>query len=189
MSPLLSSTQEFGHKPLLLSKPPTHVLASFGLLYCSFIAKNRISLCTSQLISLPEKRIDTSSCSIWLGPFCHISKWRTFTFFFFFFSWPAVKKHLKRFNIFFPLLLARYQNPWWYKMWKWSDSSSVVSNFLQSHGPYSPWNSPGRNTGVGSLSLLQGIFPTQGSNPGLPHCRWNLYQLSHKGSPYKKIKV
>ena len=44
-------------------------------------------------------------------------------------------------------------------------------------------NSPGQNTGVGSLSLLQGIFPTQGSNPGLPHCRWILYQLSHKGSP------
>ena len=39
------------------------------------------------------------------------------------------------------------------------------------------------NTGVGSLSLLQGIFPTQGSNPGLPHCRWIRYQLSHKGSP------
>ena len=48
---------------------------------------------------------------------------------------------------------------------------------------YSPWNSPGWNTGVGSLSLLQGIFPTQGLNPGLPHCRWILYQLSHKGSP------
>ena len=46
-----------------------------------------------------------------------------------------------------------------------------------------PWNSPGQNTGVGSLSLLQGIFPTQGSNPGLPHCRWIFYQLSHKGSP------
>ena len=45
------------------------------------------------------------------------------------------------------------------------------------------WNSPGQNTGVGSLSLLQGIFPTQGSNPGLLHCRWILYQLSHKGSP------
>ena len=51
------------------------------------------------------------------------------------------------------------------------------------HGLYSLWNSPGRNTGVGSLSLLQGIFPTQGSNPGLLHCRWILYQLSHKGSP------
>ena len=47
----------------------------------------------------------------------------------------------------------------------------------------SPWNSWGWNTGVHSLSLLQGIFPTQGSNPGLPHCRWILYQLSHKGSP------
>ena len=47
---------------------------------------------------------------------------------------------------------------------------------------YSPWNSPGQNTGVGSLSLLQGIFPIQGSNPGLPHCRQILYQLSHQGS-------
>ena len=48
---------------------------------------------------------------------------------------------------------------------------------------YSPWNSPGKNAGVGSLSFLQGIFPTQGLNPGLPHCRQILYQLSHKGSP------
>ena len=43
---------------------------------------------------------------------------------------------------------------------------------------YSPWNSAGQNTGVGSLPLLQGIFPTQSLNPGLPHCRWILYQLS-----------
>ena len=46
----------------------------------------------------------------------------------------------------------------------------------------SPWNSPGQNTGVGRRSLLQGIFPTQGSNPGLLHCRWILYQLSHQVS-------
>ena len=63
------------------------------------------------------------------------------------------------------------------------ESRSVVSASLRSHGLYSPWNSPGQNTGMGSLSLLQGIFPTQGSNPGLLHCRWILYQLSHKGSP------
>ena len=66
---------------------------------------------------------------------------------------------------------------------KWNKSHSVVSNSLWPHGLYSPWNSPGQNTGVGSLFLLQGIFPTQGSNPGLLHCRWVLYQLSHKGSP------
>ena len=54
---------------------------------------------------------------------------------------------------------------------------------LLPHGLYSPWNSPGQNTGVGSLSLFQGIFPTQGSNSGLPHCRWILYQLNHKESP------
>ena len=52
----------------------------------------------------------------------------------------------------------------------------------------SPWNSPGQNTGVGSLSLLQGILPTQGSNPGLPHCRRILYQLSHKEGPISWVK-
>ena len=48
---------------------------------------------------------------------------------------------------------------------------------------WTPWNSPGQDTGVGSRSLLQGIFPTFGSNPGIPHCRWILYQLNHHGSP------
>ena len=64
-----------------------------------------------------------------------------------------------------------------------SESCSVVSESLWPHGLYSLWNSPGQITGVGSPSLLQGIFPTQGLNPGLPHCRRILYQLSHKGSP------
>ena len=70
--------------------------------------------------------------------------------------------------------------------WKWSESESrsVVFHSATSWTIlYSPWNSPGQSTGVGSLSLLQGIFLTQGLNPGLPHCRWILYQLSHKGSP------
>ena len=64
-----------------------------------------------------------------------------------------------------------------------SESHSVVSNYLRPHGLYSPWNSPGQNTRMGSLSFLQGIFPTRGLNPGLLFCRWILYQLSHKGSP------
>ena len=51
------------------------------------------------------------------------------------------------------------------------------------HSMDCPWNSPGQNPGVGSLSLLQENFPNQGSNPGLLYCRWILYQLSHKGSP------
>ena len=62
---------------------------------------------------------------------------------------------------------------------------SVVSKSLWPHGLYSPCNSPGQNTEVGSLSLLQGIFPTQGLNPGLLCCRWILYQLSYKGSPLR----
>ena len=103
-----------------------------------------------------------------------------------------------------------------------SESHLAVSDSLRPHGVYSPWNSPGQNTGmgafpfstgssqprdqprsptlqvdsllaeppgkrknagVGSLSLLQQIFPTQESNRGLPHCRWVLYQLSYQGSP------
>ena len=66
---------------------------------------------------------------------------------------------------------------------KWSENRSVVSNILRPHGLYSPRNSRGQNIGVGSRSLLQRIFPTQGWNPGLLHCRQILYQLSHKGSP------
>ena len=62
-----------------------------------------------------------------------------------------------------------------------SESCSVLSDSLQPHGLHSAWNSPGQNTGVGSLSLLQGIFPTQGLNPGPPHCRRILYQLSLNG--------
>ena len=64
-----------------------------------------------------------------------------------------------------------------------SDSHLVLPDSLLPYGLYSPWNSPGQNTGVGSFSLLQVIFSTQGSNPGLPHCRQILYQLSHQGSP------
>ena len=61
--------------------------------------------------------------------------------------------------------------------WKWKLLSHVWL-FV------TPWtNSPGQNTRVGSPSLLQGIFPTQGSKPGLLHCRWILYQLSHQGNP------
>ena len=54
---------------------------------------------------------------------------------------------------------------------------------LRPHGLYSPWNSPGQNTGVGSLSLLQEIFLTQGSNWGLLQFRQILYQLSYEGAP------
>ena len=58
-----------------------------------------------------------------------------------------------------------------------------MSYSLRPHGLHSPWNSPGQNIGMSILSLLQGIFPTQGSNSGLQHSRPILYQLSHKGSP------
>ena len=66
---------------------------------------------------------------------------------------------------------------------KYDESHSVVSSSLQPHGINSPWNPPGQNAGVSNRSLLQGIFPTVGSNPGLLPCRQILYQLSHQGSP------
>ena len=67
-------------------------------------------------------------------------------------------------------------------------SASVLSYSLWPHGLQTtrllcPWNSPSKNPGVGSHSLLQEIFPTQGLNPGLPHCRQILHHLS-QGSPY-----
>ena len=81
---------------------------------------------------------------------------------------------------------------WAQQDWSQSVSQSVVSNSLQPHGLeparlLCPWNSPGKNTGVGSHSFLQGIFPTQGLNLGLVHYRKSLYHLSHLGSP--KIDV
>ena len=64
----------------------------------------------------------------------------------------------------------------------WSEGCPVMSNSLRPHRLYRPGDSPGQNTGVGSLSLLQGVLPTQGSNLGCLHCRQILYQLGHQGS-------
>ena len=80
--------------------------------------------------------------------------------------------------------------PFDYKRSRWktililteSASHSVVSNHLWPCGLYSLWSFPGQNSGVGSYSLLWGIFPTQGLNSSLPHYRWILYQLNHRGN-------
>ena len=69
-------------------------------------------------------------------------------------------------------------------VWREGESMLVLVCLFIFRGLYSPWNSSGQNTAVDSCSLLQGILPTQGSNPGLPHCRQILYQLSHQGSPH-----
>ena len=114
-------------------------------------------------------------------------------------------------NITFPFLFFSFCNserlPWWFKMVK--NLSAMQETWVQSLGWEDPWRKewlptpvflteevqeePGRlqsmgsqrtdkNTGVGSHSLLQGIFLTQGSNPGLLHCRQILYHLNHKRS-------
>ena len=69
-----------------------------------------------------------------------------------------------------------------YLMLKWSENRSVMCDSLRPHGLYSPYNSPGQNTGVDSCSLFQGIFPTQGLNRGLLYCRRIVYQLKYQGS-------
>ena len=71
-------------------------------------------------------------------------------------------------------------------------SHSVVPDSVQPRGlqparPLCPWDPPNKNTGVGCHFLFQEIFPTQGSNTGLPHCRQTLYHLSHQGSSFKEV--
>ena len=70
---------------------------------------------------------------------------------------------------------------------------SVVSDSLQTHGLYTRlvclWNYPGKNTGVGCHSFLQGTFPTQGLNLGFLHCKQPLFHLIHKGSPVLLVKI
>ena len=75
-----------------------------------------------------------------------------------------------------------------------SVSCSVIFNSLQTHGLQPtrllcPWNFSGKNTGVGSHSLLQRIFPTQGQDLGLQHRRQILYRLSHQGSPSQQTMM
>ena len=73
---------------------------------------------------------------------------------------------------------------------KWVKSLSRVRHFVTpwtvAYGLLHPWDFPGKSTGVGCHCLLQGIFLTQGSNSGLPHCRQTLYRLSHQG-PIKRV--
>ena len=75
---------------------------------------------------------------------------------------------------------------WDCKNWQWGglscehyDEAKVTCSGMRPHGLYSSWNYSGQNTGVCSLSLLQRIFPTQGLNPGLPHCRHILYHMEN----------
>ena len=73
-------------------------------------------------------------------------------------------------------------------------SHSVVSDSLRPHGLQHAGSSvygdsPSKNTRVGCPALLQGIFPTQGLNPVLPHCRWILYHISHHRSPSAHIYI
>ena len=72
----------------------------------------------------------------------------------------------------------------------------VAQSYPQPLRPYKlqprllcPWDSPGKNTGVGSHFFLQGIFPTQGSNPGLLYCRQTLYWLSYAGSAMNNLNL
>ena len=106
--------------------------------------------------------------------------------------WWVMMEHRKPYQGVFPPTAARLGVLSWLEQvtlllvfgkWKWKSLNCKVAHSLWPRGLYSPWNSPGQNTGVGSCFLLQGIFPTQGSNPGFPHCGQILYQLSLQGKP------
>ena len=97
--------------------------------------------------------------------------------------WFAIRSmHLVFIPVSATKLLKHLEFPKWWEhkgVWKWKSCPALCDPMNYT----SPWNSLGQNTGVSSLSFLQGIFPTQGLNPGLPHCRRIFYQLSQKGSP------
>ena len=101
--------------------------------------------------------------------------------------YTAGKLYLVRMvELFETLIFIFLSNQWLSVCGLWTKQNQHhlrTSNTLWPHGLFHPWNSPGQDSGVGSLSLLQGIFPTQGLNSGLPHCRQILHYLSHKGSP------
>ena len=85
-------------------------------------------------------------------------------------------------------ILYYYLHPIYINFITWHQKALLICEVKVSQScltlqPFGLYSSSGQNSGMGSLSLLQGIFPTQGLNLGLPHCRWILYQLSHKGSP------
>ena len=108
------------------------------------------------------------------------------------------KKNFQVINFVEPFLRIVGSKSLWhfYKNWleAWRVGHSVAFDPLWHHGLYPtkflcPWVSPGRNTGVSSHSLLQGIFPTQGSNSDLLYCRQILYLLSHQGSLFQDIHL
>ena len=118
--------------------------------------------------------------SIFLERLRYLSFKRLFTHFAFCVWRLSIKYHHLWWNVVYRAFCCFFR--WQLRKTKWKWKSLSLSNSLRPQGLYSPWNSPDQDTGVGSCSLLQGIFPTQGSNPGFPHCRWILYQLSHGGS-------
>ena len=104
-----------------------------------------------------------------------------------FFDLPSVPRiwwGFQRLHVTHPVIIHWLQKQVWayHLLLSESESHSAVSDSCISMN-YSPWNSPAQNTGVGCRAFLQGIFPTQGSNPGLSHYGQTLYQLSHQGSP------
>ena len=101
-------------------------------------------------------------------------------------SWPRNQTHVS--CVSWAGRQTLYHRATWEALTDWAVlGHSVVSDSLWPHGLQParllcPWDSPGKNTGVGSHAHFQ-VFPTQGLNPGLPHYRWILYQLRHQGSP------
>ena len=158
----------FFHKTQSLELPKSHTWESFHIL-------------PSIAISYSSCLVNISEALFFFSAPCAIAAWGLIILYLLFHK--SLLTGLPNFH-----LTHSHGLPKWYSNTQitscaWSESCSVMLDSLWFKGLYSLWNSPGQNTGVGSLSLFQGIFPTQRSNPGLPHCGQILYRLSHKGNP------
>ena len=116
-----------------------------------------------------------------------LRKWSGLLFYYFF-----IREFFKNNNIYWHESAVDL-HVWLLKITFESVNCLVLSDSLLPCGLWparliSPWDSPGKNTGVGSHSLLQGIFPSQEMNPGILNCKWILYHLSHQGSPLSNYK-
>ena len=136
---------------------------------CVLVSQSCLTLCNPMNCSLPDSSVHLilqARILEWVA----ISSARRC-------SWPRDQTQVS-------CMCSRFFTIWTIREAHSRQMKVAESDSLWPHGLYSPRNSPGQTTEVSSHCLLQGIFPTQGLNPGLLHCRWTLNQLSHQGSPY-----
>ena len=127
--------------------------------------------------SVIDKIVRYFRCPSWFGTRIHYRS-----------TYPSVKWHIRHLTS--QAVISKEPQGRW-KCWSFSGVQLFGTPWTVPAKPLCPWDFPGKNTGVGSHFLLQGIFPTQGSNPCLLcllHCQADSFPLSHKESPYFNIR-